>query len=143
LAKLRAFAKDLRFFDAPAQLERELVHTLDETLDHCGCAYYLREGTRLVRIAGTDGSAETIDSNDAAILRVQSCGAVARVGELRSNLHADYAFPVIVRGGLGGVVLLGTGDSLRSYAPDEIAAIQDVVTTAGDTHHVLRAYASA
>jgi hypothetical protein len=52
-------------------------------------------------------------------------------------------FPVIVRGGLGGVVLLGTGDSLRSYAPDEIAAIQDVVTTAGDTHHVLRAYARA
>lgn len=143
LAKLHAFAKDLRFFEEPAQLERELVQVLHETLDHCGCAYYLRNGTRLVRTAGTDGTDESIDPNDAAILRVQSTGAVARVGELRSNLHADYAFPVIVRGGLGGVVLLGTGDSLRSYAPDEIAAIQDVVTTAGDTHHVLRAYASA
>ncbi|MDQ6941350.1 MAG: hypothetical protein M3169_02410 [Candidatus Eremiobacteraeota bacterium] len=143
LAKLRAFAKDLRFFDEPAQLERELVHALDETLDHCGCAYYVRNGTRLVRIAGTDGTAESIDLNDAAILRVQSTGAVARVGELHSNLPAAYAFPVIVRGGLGGVVLLGNGDSLRSYAPDEIAAIQDVVTTAGDTHHVLRAYAAS
>ena len=143
LAKLRAFAKDLRFFDEPAQLERELVHALDETLDHCGCAYYVRDGARLVRIAGTDGTAESIDPNDAAILRVQSSGAVARIGELRSNLRAAYAFPVIVRGGLGGVVLLGNGDSLRSYAPDEIAAIQDVVTAAGDTHHVLRAYARA
>jgi len=141
LAKLHAFAKDLRFFDEPAQLERELVSALDETLDHCGCAYYVRDGTRLVRTAGTDGTAEAIDPNDAAILRVQSTGAVARIGELRSSLRADYAFPVIVRGGLGGVVLLGTGDSLRSYAPDEIAAIQAVVTTAGDTHHVLRAYA--
>jgi hypothetical protein len=141
LADLRAFAKDLRFFDQPSQLERELVHALDELLDHCGCAYYLREGQRLVRIAGTDGTAESIDPNDAAILRVQSSGAVARIGELRSDLPAAYAFPVIVRGGLGGVVLLGRGDSLRSYAPDEIAAIQDVVTSAGDTHHVLRAYA--
>ena len=141
LAKLRAFAKDLRFFDEPAQLERELVHALDETLNHCGCAYYVREGARLVRIAGTNGTDGAVDPNDAAILRVQSTGTVARVGELRSSLHAAYAFPVFVRGGLGGVVLLGTGDSLRSYAPDEIAAIQDVVTTAGDTHHVLRAYA--
>ncbi len=141
LAKLRAFAKDLRFFDEPVQLERELVHALDETLNHCGCAYYVREGARLVRIAGTDGTVDSVDPNDAAILRVQSTGAVARIGELRSKLPAAYAFPVIVRGGLGGVVLLGTDDSLRSYAPDEIAAIQDVVTTAGDTHHVLRAYA--
>ncbi len=143
LAKLRAFAKDLRFFDEPAQLERELAQALDETLDHCGCAYYVRNGTRLVRTAGTDGTAESIDLNDAAILRVQSTGAVARIGDLHSKLPAAYAFPVIVRGGLGGVVLLGTGDSLRWYAPDEVAAIQDVVTTAGDTHHVLRAYAGA
>ncbi len=142
LAELRAFAKDLRFFDEPAQLERELVHALDLTLDHCGCAYYIRNGTRLVRTAGTDGTAESIDLNDAAILRVQSTGAVARIGDVHSKLPAAYAFPVFVRGALGGVVLLGTGDSLRWYAPDEIAAIQDVVTTAGDTHHVLRAYAS-
>ncbi|HEY6236182.1 MAG TPA: hypothetical protein VIW69_13870 [Candidatus Elarobacter sp.] len=47
---------------------------------------------------------------------MQSSGGVARIGELRSNLPAAYAFPVIVRGGRGGVVLLGNGDSLRSYA---------------------------
>jgi hypothetical protein len=53
------------------------------------------------------------------------------------------SFPVIARGVLAGVVLLGTDDSLRSYAPDEIAALQEVVCTARDTHHGLRAYAAA
>lgn len=143
LAKLHKFAKDLRFFDDPARLEREVVQYLDETMSRCGAAYYVRDGGRLVRVAGTDGTADTVDPNDLAILRIQSTGDVARVGEVRSNLRASYAFPVIARGVLAGVVLLGTDDSLRSYAPDEIAALQEVVCTAGDTHHVLRAYAAA
>ncbi len=143
LAALRDLSGDVRFFHDPGQLERELVNRLDAILDGCGCAQYERAGTRLVRTAGTQGTTETIDMNDIAIRRIQKTGSCLRVGEVSSNLRAAYVFPIIARGVLNGVVLLGTGDSLRYYAPDEIEAIQQVVRSAGDTHQVLQAYAAA
>ncbi len=70
-----------------------------------------------------EGVQSAIDENDAAVLALKAHHAPIDPHRYTSALHGALALPMLARGRLLGVVLLGERSGGEAYAPDEIAAL--------------------
>jgi hypothetical protein len=78
-----------------------------------------------------------VDENDAGIVRLRASRRPLDIHEVDSALRGDLAFPMVARGRLIGVVILGGRRSGEAFAPDEADAIAQLVRSTGTSLDVL------
>jgi len=71
------------------------------------------------------------DENDAAIVSLRAWHRRVDLHATESTLHGEFAYPMVARGRLTGVLVLGPKRSAEPYAPDESDAIAHLAHGAG------------
>ena len=84
-----------------------------------------------------DGIQAPIDENDAAVLALKARHVPIDPHRYASALRGALALPMLARGRLLGVVVLGERSGGEAYAPDEIAALSSMSQGVGSALDVL------
>ena len=92
-----------------------------------------------VEFALDDGSGHygSVNENDPAIVSLRARHHIVDLHEVRTELHGEFAFPMVARGRLVGALVLGPKRTGESYAPDESDAILQLANSVGTTLDVL------
>lgn len=122
---LRTFAHRALYIADPAVL---LERTRAVLLEHAGA-------TRVDIYFCAD---ETIPVDDPALVALRAAEPRAALDSLDTALSGDTAYPLAARAHLIGVVTITSEDAGRSYAPDEVAAIEAVTHNVGLALDALR-----
>src|SRR5208283_2149597 len=83
------------------------------------------------------GDLANIDENDAAVLALKARHVPIDPHHYTSALRGALALPMLARGRLLGVVVLGERAGGEAYAPDEIAALSSMSQGVGSALDVL------
>jgi hypothetical protein len=137
-AALLRFAREAPFI---TDLGTLLQRTVDEITrrSQAGSVAILtpdRNGT----FAGTGVSgaaATTVDENDPALVALRARQEPVDLHEFATALYGEYAFPMVSRGELIGVLVCGLKRNGDPYAPDEIAALAALALGVGGALHTL------
>ena len=81
--------------------------------------------------------ADRLDENDAAIVALRAWNEPIDLHRYATALVGELAFPMLVRGTLVGVIVLGAKRNGERYAPDEIDALQALAHGVGVALHGL------
>ncbi len=92
-----------------------------------------------VEFALDDGSGYygEVTENDPAIISLRARHDVVDLHDVHTELHGEFAFPMVARGRLVGALVLGPKRSGESYAPDESDAILQLTHSVGTSLDVL------
>lgn len=139
-AALTDFARTCGFVDDP---ERLLDLTADEVFRHSGAQalaiYRVQPTSGLVRVR-QDGSPEAparLDANDMALVHLRAGDPEVALAGVSSSLGREgYAFPMMVRGRLMGVLLCGPRPA-EQYTADERKLYANVAHQAAVALHTL------
>jgi hypothetical protein len=112
---LRSFAHEATFITSEETLLERTIATVERYAN-----------VSPVRILLEKALSSTALENDPAILKLKAWSAPLDLHAVDTVLEGEWAYPMIVRGRLVGVLLLGSRRSSESYAPDEAAAIAEV-----------------
>ncbi|HEX3670572.1 MAG TPA: GAF domain-containing protein, partial [Candidatus Cybelea sp.] len=135
------FSKRRRDQDAILAFSREAAYVTDREV--------LLERTEEVLLAHADASSVAIlvddhrgrygevSENDSAVLALRAHHAVLDLHGLSTAIAGDYAFPMVSRGRVLGVLVLGPKRSHESYAPDELETILRLAHAVGSALDVL------
>ena len=139
LAALRSFRASIyQFCD-----ERTLIASASSVLrerTHCDAAVIaLRDNRDRLRIERGDAAGTIVPDDDPLAAELRERAAPVDAAGLVSALGSGSAFPCVLRGQLFGIVLLQRRAEAEAFAPDESAAIADVVTHIGLATDALRA----
>jgi K+-sensing histidine kinase KdpD len=143
---LLRFAREAPYVTDAAALVRR---TGDEIREHAGASrvtIYRPADGAFAAAAAPDGVPASVGENDPALVSMRATNGVVDLHRTASALSGEYAFPMIARGLLIGVVVCGPKRSGDPYAPDEVATLAEVareVGTALDAHTAHRGDASA
>ena len=85
----------------------------------------------VVALSDRDGRYGEVDENDPALVALRAWHRRVDLATIKSALRGEFAFPMVARGQLRGVLLLGPKRSGESYAPDELSAIDRVAHGVG------------
>jgi hypothetical protein len=102
-------------------------------IDRCKAVLEQHSNASSVQILLDDrrGHYGGIDENDAGIVRLRASRQTVDLHEVDTALSGDLAFPMMARGRLVGVIVLGARRSGESYAPDEASAIAQLAHSVG------------
>jgi hypothetical protein len=123
--KLRAFLdKATHILDAPA-LQAKFIRAIERYANASGAAIYTLDGAAgFILGHSTLGTAPAlIDANDDAVIDLRHTHNAVEFTGLGSRSSTGLAFPMMVRGQLHGLLLLGPRDDGESYRPDQIALL--------------------
>lgn len=135
------FSKRRRDQDAILAFSREAVYVTSRDV--------LLERTEEVLLAHADASSVAIlvddrrgrygavSENDSAVLALRAHHAVLDLHGVATAITGDYAFPMVSRGRVLGVLVLGPKRSHESYAPDELEAVLRLAHAVGSALDVL------
>jgi hypothetical protein len=132
------FGREAAFVTNEDALLDRAIENLRKHTDARSAAIFL-DGTRNfspARSFGTDGQA-VIDENDAAVLALKARHEPIDPHRYASAMHGALALPMLARGRLRGIVLLGERAGGEAYAPDEIAALSSMSQGVGSALDVL------
>ncbi len=142
---LREFSKEAAFVTEAGALLDRTIDTVHRHTDARSAALLVNGSTTYtpVRSFGTDGAdaATGVGENDGAILALKAWHRPIDPHHYASAVHGALAFPMLVRGRLLGVLVMGERAGGEAYAPDEVNALAEVahgVGTAMDglaSHH--------
>jgi hypothetical protein len=142
---LREFSKEAAFVTESDALLDNTIDTVQRHTDARSAALLLNGSTTYtaVRSFGEDGgdAATGIGENDGAILALKTWHRPIDPHHYASAVQGALALPMLVRGRLLGVLVMGERAGGEAYAPDEVAALAEVahgVGTAMDgltSHH--------
>lgn len=90
-----------------------------------------------------DGEQPAIDENDAAVLALKAHHAPIDPHQYTSELRGALALPMLARGRLCGIIVLGERTGGEAYAPDEISALAHMAHGVGSAIDVLSTTESA
>jgi len=119
---IRLFAQEAAYISDKATLLKRASATLERHTDATAVEILLR---------GANGSYGNADKNDPAIIRLHATHQVLDLHTVESQLAGDLAFPLVSRGELMGVAVLGSRRSGEAYAPDESEAIAQMALSLG------------
>jgi hypothetical protein len=122
-AALLRFARDAAFI---TDLGTLLQRTVDEIVQHveAGSVAILMPDRGAFASAYARGTAPpAVDENDPALVSLRARKEPVDLHAFRTSLDGEYAFPMVSRGELIGVLVCGLKRTGDSYAPDEIAAL--------------------
>lgn len=94
-------------------------------------------------IAADDGRGRygQVSENDPAIVRLRATHQTLDLHTVDSHISGEFAYPMVARGRLVGVLAIGPRRSGETYAPDESAAIARLAHSVGAALDVLSARA--
>jgi hypothetical protein len=95
----------------------------------------------IVALDDGDGAYGKYDENDPAIVALRAWHKPLDLKALETAIHAEFAYPMIARGRLLGLLALGPKRSGENYAPDESEAIAELARSVGLAVDALRAAA--
>jgi len=90
-----------------------------------------------ILVSDTSGRYGGVDANDAGIVRLRASRRPLDIHEVETALRGDLAFPMVARGRLIGVLILGARRSGEAFAPDEADAIAQLARSTGTSLDVL------
>lgn len=119
---IRAFALEAPYITDQPLLLRRTVEVVER---HADCTF--------VRLMLEDqaGRYDGVSENDPAILRLRATHEALDLHTVQSSVTGDLAYPMVARGRLVGVLVLGPRSTGELYAPDESAAIAQLALSVG------------
>jgi hypothetical protein len=84
-----------------------------------------------------NGHLEEVDENDPAVLALKTWHKTLDPHRYASTMHGALAAPMLARGRLLGIVVLGERAGGEAYAPDEIEALSQFAHGVGSSYDVL------
>ena len=125
---IRRFAREAAFITDPGLVMRRTVDVLESHAD-----------ASFARLALSDGNGKyaEVSENDPAIVSLRTWHRKLDLHGVDTQFEGEFAYPMIARGRLIGVLLLGPKRSQESYAPDESDAIDDLAHHVGGVLDVL------
>ncbi len=153
---IRTLAREAAYITDPGVLLSRMVAVLEEHAD-ASSAHVLLDGRgRYDLVMPSEAPALVIPSvvseangvegptlgpgvseNDPAIVRLCATQKVLDLHDVQSAIPGEFAYPMLARGRLVGVLVLGPKRSGESYAPDESDAIAQLAHDAGAALDVL------
>ncbi len=132
------FGREAAFVTNEAALLDHAIENLREHTDARSAAIFL-DGTGNFAPARSfgDGIQAEIDENDAAVLALKARHVPIDPHRYASALRGALALPMLARGRLLGLVVLGERAGGEAYAPDEIAALSSMSQGVGSALDVL------
>jgi hypothetical protein len=142
------FGREAAFVTHRSALLDRAIESLRDHTDARSAAIFL-DGTGRYAPARSfgDGFQTEIDENDAAVLALKARHSPIDPHRYASALRGALALPMLARGRLLGVVVLGERSGGEAYAPDEIAALVsmsqgvsgalDVLAIDGEASHTI------
>jgi hypothetical protein len=129
----------------PAVLRERFAEAVAAFAAGAGCAIYHRvEGAGFELQYGTLSAAPALlGVDDEAVLEMRIAGTWIYLDTLKTAARGQLAFPILSRGGMQGVVLVGTKELGQLYRPDELSLLAGSVQQLGQDLEVLRADALA
>jgi hypothetical protein len=110
---LEALTQKAPHFREATSLMRELADVLSTQAD----------ASSTVLLRDDRGRFGDLDPDDDALVSLRTWSSVLDLHALRTGLTGEYAFPMIVRGDLTAVLVIGAKAYREPYAPDELIAI--------------------
>lgn len=127
--KLRHFLdKAAHVSQAPA-LQEKFMRAVLEFCGACGAAFYSLEasGNYELQISTLHAAPAVIDPNHDVAIDLMHTGQFVDLHDGGQSIPGELAFPMMVRGRLNGIFLLGERSSGDQYRPDQIALIGTAV----------------
>jgi hypothetical protein len=119
---IREFAHEVAFITDPEIVLERIVRVLEQRADAAWC---------YVEIADERNNYGAAGENDPAIVSLRATHKRVDLHALDSALRGEFAYPMISRARLVGVLVLGPKHSGQPYAPDESDAIAHLAHGAG------------
>lgn len=98
--------KELTSYSNVQHVLRPLVAAVDRHMSTVGCAVYLRRGNYIAEASSFDVPLESVELNDALVVRLRSASAPADPRALASAAHGELTFPMMAGGELIGFLTL-------------------------------------
>lgn len=119
--------------EAPYVTDRSLLlgRTIDVLEKHADCVF-----ARML-LEDADGDYGDVDENDPAVVRLRATHGALDLHSVASSIAGEMAYPMVARGKLVGVLVLGPRRTGESYAPDESVAIAHLALSVGAALDVL------
>ena len=119
--------------EAPYVTDRSLLlgRTKEALEKHADCVF------ARVLLEDANGDYGDVDKNDPAIVRLRATHEVLDLHTVASSVAGEKAYPMVARGTLVGVLILGPRRTGESYAPDESSAISQLALSVGAAIDVL------
>jgi hypothetical protein len=129
----------------PAVLRQRFSVAVADFAAGAGCAIYQRiDGVGFKLQHGTLLDAPALlGVDDDAVLEMRTAGTWVYLDTLKTEARGQLAFPILARGGMQGVVLVGSKALGQLYRPDELSLLAVSVQQLGQDLEVLRAEALA
>jgi len=125
---IRRFAREAAFVTEPAVLIVRTVEILERHADASFAQLALSNG---------NGTYSDVSENDPAVVSLRTWHRKLDLHDVETEFKGEFAYPMVSRGRLIGVLLLGPKRSRESYAPDESQAIEDLAHHVGGVLDVL------
>src|SRR5580698_5793224 len=127
---IRAFGHEAAYITDAGLLVARTKTLLEEHADATGVAVLLDDG---------NGHYGGMNENDPAIVSLKAWRKSIDLHTLNTSLEGEFAYPMVARGHLVGVIVLGLKRSGDPYAPDESDAILHLAPGVGRALDVLSA----
>lgn len=121
---LRDFSKEAAFVTEPAALLDQAIGMIASHTDARNAALLLESsGAYVAARSFGDGIPKEVNQNDPAILAMKSWHKPLDPHHYQTALRGAIALPMLARGRLGGVLVLGERSGGEAYAPDEVEVL--------------------
>ncbi len=137
-AAIRRFATEASFITDLDVLENRAIEVVARHAHAARAAMYLAEPNRFVCVATTSDMPTIVDENDPAVVRMRAFREPLILQAGDTSISGERAFPLIVRGHLTGMLVIGPKRSAEPYAPDEAGAIAALASAVGTAIDVLQ-----
>ncbi len=125
---IRTLAREVAYVTDAGVLLARVKAVLEDHADATGVEILLDDG------AGLYGD---VGENDPAIVRLRATHTILDLHGVETTIRGEFAYPMVARGRLVGVLVLGLKRSGETYAPDESDAIAQLAHDAAVALDVL------
>jgi hypothetical protein len=130
--KLRSFAHEAAFITDYDTLLDDVVREVSTNAEAERVSILVRNNDgNYDTVRGTNGSAKCVSENDRAVLKMRTWHAPVDLDGVETLLDGAWAYPLMSRGDLVGILVCGAKRDGQGYAPDESEALSGVAHGVG------------
>jgi hypothetical protein len=139
-AALRRFAHESSYITDRSTLLERAVREIKDHTDAAEATILVKDGAAGYSTGIADGARTIASKNDPGILALRAWHKPVDLGSIEDTvLRGEFAFPMVSRGTLVGVLVCGAKSSGENYAPDESDALLALAHGVGTALDVLSA----
>jgi hypothetical protein len=142
--KLRHFLDKAVYVSQIPVLQEKFMQAILEYCDAQGAAFYSLDssGNHGLHMSTLDLAPQIIDANDNVVIDLKHNGELVDLRDAGHALTGELAFPMVLRGRLNGIVLLGARVGGNQFRPDQITLLKTAIHRFGLDLESLRVEAS-